>query len=113
MLDWPLLTRAASTTPASPESAPGDGVDDHQIFIHIDAGHFGRGHVAADGIHIFAIPGMLQRNVKHGGDHEEDNHRHRPLAYRRKAVGEEADRGCPECNTAPDRAPKPSSRGWR
>ncbi|SAR71736.1 Uncharacterised protein [Klebsiella pneumoniae] len=35
---------------------------------------------------------MLQCNVKHGGDHEEDNHRHRPLAYRRKAVGEEADR---------------------
>ena len=84
----PPITARRQHHPRQPGERPGDGVDDHQIFIHIDAGHFGRGHVAADGIHIFAIPGMLQRNVKHGGDHEEDNHRHRPLAYRRKAVGE-------------------------
>ena len=76
MLDWPLLTRAASTTPANPAGRR-RWCKPSPVLIDVDAGDPRRGHVAADGVDVFAVAGVLECDMEDHRNHREDDHRHR------------------------------------
>ena len=71
---------------------PGDGVDAGERVDRIDTGHFRSDFIAADGIHIFAVSGVVVHEPEEQSEDDRDNHQVRNIeaAYRADTAGDQA-----------------------